>query len=318
MRPYLEMAREIVEGGIWRENRTGIKAKSIWGHMMRFDLQEGFPLVTTKKVYFHAVLVELIGFIQGITDVAWYQERRCNIWNEWASEKYACERLKLEPEDPGYAEGDLGPIYPHQWRFFGAEYQGAYNPDKNPELAQQYQREGAKNQLSSVVDKLRKEPSSRQVVMSAWNPQQQRYMALPPCHVLAQFQVRGGRLCSTLYQRSADVFLGVPFNIAQYALLTHLIAHILDLGVGTFVHFLADAHIYENHLEQVKEQLTRDPRPRPRLEIHSPEKQDIVKLATTLFDGGKRSRKDRRAGRYGQLQLHGYDPHPALKGKVAV
>ena len=309
---YLDLVRKILDHGERRENRTGVDTIGIWGHMLKIDLQQGFPLLTTKKMAWKAMTVELIGFINGVTDVKWYQDRKCNIWNEWATEAYARDRLKLQPGEPGYEEGDLGPIYGWQWRFAGAKYTGKFNPDllnSSEEMQQRYvdYKTFGTDQLRWVVDQLIDNPNSRQTVLNSWSAPHLRYQALPPCHVMAQFEVRDGKLCCAMTQRSCDVFLGVPFNIAQYALLTHLLAHLCRLEVGTFVHYLNDAHIYENHIEQMKEQLTREPKQLPTLVIDQTI-EGLADLRIDIVDGKPEL----------PVYMSGYDPHPKLTGEVAV
>lgn len=285
MRPYLDLLQRILDEGTWTENRTGVRTLGVFGHRLAFDLADGFPLVTTKKVHFKSVVTELLFFLRGYTDVRWLQERKCRIWNEWATPEQ-CAKRGLEP-------GDLGPVYGWQWRHFGAEYRGTKGDD-----GVDYDGQGV-DQLAWVLRELRENGDSRQIVLSAWNPVDRPRQALPPCHVLVHFRARNGKLDASMFQRSCDVFLGVPFNIASYALLVHLVARAVGLEPGTFVHFLSDAHLYENHLDQVRTQLAREPRPRPRLEIAGPVREpwDVTADDIALFD---------------------YDPHPALRGEVAV
>jgi thymidylate synthase len=235
-----------------------------FGYQMRFDLAEGFPLVTTKKVHFPAIAYELLWFLRGDSNVRWLQERGVTIWDEWADEN-----------------GDLGPVYGHQWRSWPA-------PDGRHI-----------DQIANVVDEIRRNPDSRRLIVSAWNPAENEGMALPPCHCLFQFNVANGALSCQLYQRSADVFLGVQFNISSYALLTIAVAHVTGLEAGTFIHTLGDAHLYLNHLEQARLQLTRQPRPLPTLRI-DPAAKDLFAL------------------RYEDFVLEGYEPHPHIKAAVAV
>lgn len=277
MRQYLELLRDVRERGIRKPTRavlrsTGgkIDALSVFGRQIRFDLAEGFPLVTTKKTAFGAIAHELIWFLRGSTNIQYLKEHGVSIWDEWAD-----------------ANGELGPVYGKQWRSWTA-------PDGR-----------SIDQIAALVDGVRAvkaDPTAsvgRRLIVSAWNPAEVADMALPPCHTLFQFNVTEGRLSCQLYQRSADLFLGVPFNIASYALLTHLVAHVTDLEPGEFIHAFGDAHIYTNHLDQVDEQLTRDPLPLPRIEI-APEVVDLSKI-------------DRD-----QIWLIGYQSHPALRGEVAV
>jgi thymidylate synthase len=277
MRQYLELLEDVRNHGerkptraVLRSTGQKIDALSVFGRQIRFDLNAGFPLVTTKRVAFHAIVHELIWFLQGSTNIGYLKEHGITIWDEWAD-----------------SEGELGPVYGKQWRSWTA-------PDGR-----------SIDQIENVLQgirALRDDPSAsvgRRLIVSAWNPADLSEMALPPCHVLFQFSVSGGRLSCQLYQRSADLFLGVPFNIASYALLTHLIAHVSDLRVGEFIHAFGDAHIYTNHLAQVDEQLTREPLPLPRLEIE-PEARDLASIERN------------------QIKLVGYHSYPPLRGEVAV
>jgi len=261
---YLDLLRRTLDEGVRKEDRTGTGTLSVFGHQMRFDLRDGFPLVTTKKVHVPSVVAELLWFVRGDSNVEWLHEHGVMIWDEWAD-----------------ADGDLGPIYGVQWRSWPA-------PD------------GRRiDQLAAVIEGLRDDPESRRHVVSAWNPADIPRMALAPCHTLFQFYVADGRLSCQLYQRSADVFLGVPFNIASYALLTMMVAQATGLKPGDFVHSLGDAHLYSNHLEQARLQLTRPTRQLPVMKIN-PEVKDIF------------------AFRYEDFALEGYDPHPHIKAEVAV
>ncbi len=264
MRPYLDLLGRVLDGGAAKRDRTGTGTLSVFGHQMRFDLQAGFPLVTTKKVHLRSVVAELAWFLRGDTNIGWLHERGVRIWDEWADD-----------------DGDLGPIYGYQWRSWPA-------PDGSHI-----------DQLARVVDQLRADPDSRRHVVSAWNVADLPAMALAPCHTLFQFYVAGGRLSCQLYQRSADVFLGVPFNIASYALLTHVVARLSDLEVGEFVHTLGDAHLYLNHLDQAREQLTRPPRPLPQLWL-DPSVRDLDGLDVDA------------------VKVAGYDPHPAISAPIAI
>jgi thymidylate synthase len=264
MKAYHDLMRRLLEEGRVRGDRTGTGTLSLFGAQLRFDLRQGFPLVTTKKVHFKSVVYELLWFLRGMTRVDWLQERGVNIWNEWAG-----------------PDGDLGPIYGSQWRSWkGADGQVI-------------------DQLANVVQEIRLNPESRRLVVSAWNVGELDRMALPPCHVLFQFYVQDGRLSCQLYQRSADMLLGVPFNIASYSLLTHMVAQVCGLGVGEFIHTFGDVHLYQNHVDQARLQLSREERPLPRL---------ILKPGrATLWEY-----------EYDDIILDGYDPHPAIKAPVAV
>ena len=264
MQAYLDLLRRILDEGVEKSDRTGTGTLSVFGHQMRFDLSQGFPLVTTKKVHTRSVFAELLWFLRGDTNVRWLQERGVTIWDEWADE-----------------HGDLGPVYGAQWRSWPA-------PDGRHI-----------DQLRNVVEAIGKDPDSRRHVVSAWNVADLPRMALAPCHALFQFYVADGRLSCQLYQRSGDVFLGVPFNIASYALLTHMVAQVTGLQAGDFVHTLGDAHLYLNHLEQARLQLTREPRPLPWLRLD---------LSVTELD----------AFELEHISLEGYDPHPAIKAPIAV
>jgi thymidylate synthase len=264
MKQYQQLLRDIIDKGTDRPDRTGTGTRSIFGYQMRFDLSEGFPLVTTKKLHLKSVIYELLWFLRGDTNVRWLQERGVKIWDEWADEN-----------------GDLGPVYGSQWRSW---------PDGKG---------GTIDQIANVVHSIRTKPDSRRHIVSAWNPAEVDDMALPPCHCLFQFYVANGKLSCQLYQRSADVFLGVPFNIGSYALLTHMIAQVTGLEVGDFVHSFGDVHLYSNHFEQAELQLSREPRPLPRLTIN-PEQNSIFDFTFEDF------------------QITGYDPHPHIKAEVAV
>ena len=264
MQPYQLLLDRILSEGVPQQDRTGVGTLSVFGHQMRFDLSEGFPLVTTKKIHTRSVFAELLWFLRGDTNVKWLQDRGVTIWDEWAD-----------------ADGDLGPVYGYQWRSWPA-------PDGRHI-----------DQIAQVIEGIRKNPDSRRLIVSAWNVADIPDMALAPCHVLFQFYVAEGRLSCQLYQRSADVFLGVPFNIASYALLTMMIAQVTGLRPGDFVHTLGDAHLYLNHLEQAELQLSRDPRPLPALELNP--------AVTRLEDF-----------RFEDLKLVGYEPHPHIPAPVAV
>ena len=264
MRPYLDLLERILEDGLPREDRTGTGTLGVFGHQMRFDLADGFPLLTTKKLHVKSIVHELLWFLRGETNVRSLQEAGVTIWDEWADEN-----------------GELGPVYGKQWR----SWEG---PDG-----------GTVDQIAEAVRLIREQPESRRIVVSAWNPTDVPRMALPPCHLLFQFWVGAGRLSCQLYQRSADVFLGVPFNIASYALLTHLMARATGLEPGEFVHTLGDAHLYSNHLDQARLQLGRDPRALPRL----------------VLDPEPRSLEDFR---FEHVRFENYDPHPRIRAEISV
>jgi len=264
VRQYLELMRHVRDRGVDRQDRTGTGTRSVFGYQMRFDLAEGFPAVTTKKLHLRSIIHELLWFLMGETNVRYLRENGVTIWDEWADE-----------------QGDLGPVYGYQWRSWPT-------PDG-----------GSIDQIGQLVEQIRQHPDSRRLIVSAWNPAQVEQMALPPCHCLFQFYVARGRLSCQLYQRSADIFLGVPFNIASYALLTLMLAQVTGLQAGEFIHTFGDAHLYANHMDQVEQQLARAPRPLPRMQIN-PAVDDIF------------------AFRFQDFELVGYDPHPHIKAPVAV
>lgn len=264
MKQYLDLVRTILDDTTYKGDRTGVGTYSIFGYQMRFNLNDGFPLLTTKKLYTRAIFHELLWFLKGDTNIKYLHDNNVTIWDEWADEN-----------------GDLGPVYGYQWRHWPT-YDG-----------------GEIDQISNIINEIKTNPNSRRLILNAWNPAMVDNMALPPCHTLVQFYVSEGKLSCQLYQRSGDVFLGVPFNIASYALLTHMIAQVCGLGVGDFVHTLGDAHIYTNHIEQCRLQLSRTPRDLPTLILNT-EVKDI-------FDF-----------RYDDINIIGYDPYPAIKGDVAV
>lgn len=264
MQPYLDLCKTILEQGVQKSDRTGTGTISLFGYQMRFDLEQGFPLLTTKKLHLRSIIHELLWFLRGDTNIGYLRDNKVTIWDEWADEA-----------------GDLGPVYGRQWRSWP-------KPDG-----------GTIDQIADVLHQIRHNPDSRRMVVSAWNVAELDQMALAPCHCLFQFYVADGKLSCQLYQRSADVFLGVPFNIASYALLTMMIAQVSGLRPGHFVHTLGDAHIYANHLEQIKLQLTREPRPLPTMKLNP--------QVESLF-----------AFRYEDFELQNYDPHPAIKGEVAI
>ena len=264
MKQYLSLLQRILDEGTVKTDRTGTGTKSIFGHQMRFDLNEGFPLLTTKKLHLKSIIHELLWFLRGDTNIAYLKANGVSIWDEWADEN-----------------GDLGPVYGQQWRSW-PDYKG-----------------GTIDQISNVVEMIRHNPDSRRMIVSAWNPAEIEQMALPPCHCLFQFYVADGRLSLQLYQRSADTFLGVPFNIASYALLLMMMAQVTGLKAGEFIHTTGDTHLYLNHLEQAHLQLTREPRPLPKMLIN-PE-------VSSIFDF-----------KYEDFQLTDYNPHPHIKAAVSV
>ncbi|QHA91947.1 MULTISPECIES: thymidylate synthase [Bacillales] len=264
MKTYLQLCEEILHNGTKKSDRTGTGTMSVFGHQMRFDLQEGFPALTTKKLHLRSIIHELLWFLKGDTNVKYLQDNGVRIWNEWADEN-----------------GELGPVYGHQWR----SWTGADG--------------STVDQIAKVVEQIKTNPNSRRMIVTAWNPSEVDEMALPPCHCLFQFYVADGKLSCQLYQRSADVFLGVPFNIASYALLTMMMAQVCDLEPGEFIHTLGDAHIYNNHIEQVQLQLTRDTKDLPKMKIN-PEVKSIFDFSFEDFE------------------LTDYHPHPHIKGEVSV
>lgn len=264
MQQYHDLIKRVLEEGVDKSDRTGTGTRSVFGHQMRFDLSEGFPLVTTKKLHLRSIIHELLWFLQGDTNIRYLKENKVRIWDEWADEN-----------------GELGPVYGHQWRSW---------PTPNG---------GSIDQISKVVEQIKTNPNSRRLIVSAWNVADVDNMALPPCHTFFQFYVANGKLSCQLYQRSADIFLGVPFNIASYALLTMMMAQVCNLECGDFVHTFGDAHIYSNHMDQVKLQISREPRPLPTMDLNP----NVTDIFGFTFD---------------DFTLDGYDPHPHIKGEVAV
>ncbi|MFN2341005.1 MAG: thymidylate synthase [Halanaerobium sp.] len=264
MKQYLEMCEHILNDGVDRDDRTGTGTRSIFGHQLRFDLQEGFPLMTTKKVYWKAVVYELLWFLKGDTNIKFLNDNDVHIWDEWADKN-----------------GDLGKVYGQQWRSWGT---------KDGKTV---------DQISEVIEQIKENPNSRRLIVNAWNVGELDEMALPPCHLLFQFYVADGKLSCQLYQRSCDTFLGVPFNIASYSLLTHMIAQVVGLEVGEFIWTGGDVHIYQNHFEQIKEQLSRKPRPLAQVKI-TKDTEDIFAIG------------------FEDIELTGYDPHPTIKGEISV
>jgi len=301
MKQYHDLMKHILDHGVDKHDRTGTGTTSVFGYQMRFNLEEGFPLVTTKKVHLKSIIHELLWFLNGDTNIRYLVQNRVNIWNDWPYQSYL-RKNDLEDQYPKHSEawkahmkefvqrvredevfaaeyGELGPVYGRQWRDF----------------------EGI-DQIQQVIEDIKKNPDSRRLIVSAWNPKEIPVMAksgLPPCHTLFQFYVADGKLSCQLYQRSADVFLGVPFNIASYALLTMMVAQVCGLGYGDFVHTFGDAHLYSNHMEQTREQLSRDFRTLPKMKIN-PEVKDLFSF------------------KFEDFELVGYDPHPAIRGAVAV
>ncbi|MAZ49715.1 MAG: thymidylate synthase [Halobacteriovoraceae bacterium] len=264
MQEYLDLMKRAYDSGVHKEDRTGTGIRSVFGHQMRFNLQDGFPMVTTKKLHFKSIVYELLWFLKGTGNVQYLQENGVRIWNEWADEN-----------------GDLGPVYGVQWR----SWQGADGRTHD--------------QIKNVIEQIKSNPNSRRLIVNAWNVGELDKMALPPCHMFFQFYVADGKLSCQLYQRSADIFLGVPFNIASYALLTHMMAQVCGLDVGDFVHTLGDAHIYSNHMEQCKLQMTREPMKLPQIKLN-PEIKNIDQFS------------------FEDIELIGYEAHPHIKGAVAV
>ncbi|MCL2522213.1 MAG: thymidylate synthase [Erysipelotrichales bacterium] len=288
MKQYLDLCRHVLENGTVKNDRTNTGTISVFGYQMHFDLNQGFPLLTTKRVYMKGIIHELLWFIKGETNIRYLVENEVNIWNEWPYEKYKqsndyqgesledyVEKIKNNQEF-AKIHGELGPVYGKQWRNFNGV-----------------------DQLAELVNNLKNDPDSRRLLISSWNPPELKSMALPPCHMLMQFYVADGKLSCQLYQRSADIFLGVPFNIASYSLLTMMLAQVTGLKVGNFVHTLGDAHIYSNHLEQIKIQFDRSARELP-----------IMKLNPDI--------KSIEDFKYEDFELIGYNPHKGIKGKVAV
>jgi thymidylate synthase len=280
MRQYLDLLQHILDEGVARDDRTGTGTIGVFGHQMRFDLRKGFPLLTTKKVHLRSIIVELLWFLSGDTSAATLQKQNVRIWNEWATAEQTARF--------GRQEGDLGPVYGHQWRNFGATRKADGTYENN-----------GVDQVKNVLRQLRETPSSRRIIVTGWHPKEAEEVALPPCHTMFQFHVAEGRLSCQLYQRSADVFLGVPFNIASYALLTMMLAQVTGLEAHEFIHTFGDAHLYKNHLDQARLQLGREPRALPVMKLN-PERKDLF-----AFEPG-------------DFKLEGYDPHPHIAAEVSV
>lgn len=264
MQPYLELMQQVLDHGVEKHDRTGVGTRAIFGHQMRFDLSQGFPLLTTKKLHLRSIIHELLWFLSGDTNIGYLKDNGVSIWDAWADDA-----------------GELGPVYGYQWRSWPSPGGGQVD------------------QISRVIEQIKTNSDSRRLIVSAWNPALVDEMALPPCHALFQFFVAEGKLSCQLYQRSGDIFLGVPFNIASYALLTHMVAQVCDLAPGEFIHTLGDAHLYSNHMEQARLQLTRATRPRPTLRLN-PDVKDIF------------------AFRFEDIAIDDYDPHPHIRAQVAV
>jgi thymidylate synthase len=280
MKQYLHLLSHILQNGADKSDRTGTGTRSVFGYQMRFDLNKGFPLLTTKKVHFHSIVIELLWFLKGDTNVKFLQDNKVTIWDEWATAEQTARF--------GRQAGDLGAVYGHQWRNFGA----SQNADGS------YLADGF-DQISWLINEIKTNPNSRRLIVSGWNPKEAGEVALPPCHTLFQFFVANGKLSCQLYQRSADVFLGVPFNIASYALLTHMVAQVCGLGVGEFIWTGGDTHLYSNHFEQANLQLTRQPLPLCQLWLN-PDVDDIFAFQSS------------------DIKLMDYQSHPAIKAAVSV
>ena len=280
MQQYLNLLNQVLEQGGQKSDRTGTGTVSVFGHQMRFDLNQGFPIVTTKRVHFRSVAIELLWFLRGDTNVQYLQDNKVSIWNEWST---ADQTARF-----GRPTGELGPVYGHQWRNFGAtkNTDGSYNND-------------GFDQLEWLINEIKTNPDSRRLIVSGWNPNEANQVALPPCHTLFQFFVQNGKLSCQLYQRSADIFLGVPFNIASYALLTHMVAQVCGLGLGEFIWTGGDCHLYSNHIEQAELQLSREPLPLPKLRLNP--------AIDNLFDFS-----------FDDMELIDYQHHAAIKADVAV
>ena len=280
MQQYLNLLNQVLEQGGQKSDRTGTGTVSVFGHQMRFDLNQGFPIVTTKRVHFRSVAIELLWFLRGDTNVQYLQDNKVSIWNEWSTAEQTARF--------GRPAGELGPVYGHQWRNFGAtkNTDGSYNHD-------------GFDQLEWLIHEIKTNPNSRRLIVSGWNPTEANQVALPPCHTLFQFFVQNGKLSCQLYQRSADIFLGVPFNIASYALLTHMVAQVCGLGLGEFIWTGGDCHLYSNHIEQAELQLSREPLPLPKLRLNP--------AIDNLFDF-----------KFEDIELIDYQHHAPIKADVAI
>ncbi len=280
MQQYLNLLNQVLEQGGQKSDRTGTGTVSVFGHQMRFDLNQGFPIVTTKRVHFRSVAIELLWFLRGDTNVQYLQDNKVSIWNEWSTAEQTSRF--------GRPVGELGPVYGHQWRNFGAtkNTDGSYNND-------------GFDQLEWLINEIKTNPDSRRLIVSGWNPNEANQVALPPCHTLFQFFVQNGKLSCQLYQRSADIFLGVPFNIASYALLTHMVAQVCGLGLGEFIWTGGDCHLYSNHIEQAELQLSREPLPLPKLRLNP--------AIDNLFDF-----------KFEDIELIDYQHHAPIKADVAI
>jgi len=277
---YHDLLRLVLDKGKFKADRTGTGTYSVFGAQARYDLRSSFPVLTTKKLHLKSIIYELLWFLRGETNVRWLQERGVTIWDEWATAEQ-CARF-------GRQAGDLGPVYGHQWRNF----------DATKQADDTYAKDGL-DQIDWLINEIKRNPGSRRLIVTGWNPREQDKVALPPCHTLFQFFVQDGELSCQLYQRSADLFLGVPFNIASYALLTRMVAQVCDLKPGDFVHTFGDLHLYANHLEQAKLQLSREPRPLPQMKLNPA----VKNIHDFQFE---------------DFELVGYDPHPAIKAPIAV
>jgi len=290
MKEYLSLLKEILDTGVKSDDRTGVGTRSLFGHQYRVDLSKGFPLLTTKKVHLKSIITELMWFMRGRSDVKFLQDNNCKIWDEWST-KEQCAKF-------GREEGDLGPIYGHQWRNFGGKQWKKLEDGRMSKDASGF------DQINWLVNEIRKNPNSRRLIVTGWNPKEAGTVCLPPCHTLWQAYVREGKVSIKLHQRSADFFLGVPFNLASYALITHLIAHACDLEVGEFIHSFGDLHIYNNHVEQVTEQLSREIRELPTIKLNDRLKGKGLETLVSFS--------------HSDIEIINYNPHNEIKAEVAV